>query len=137
MNDEFFAVVKLVTGEELLGLINVFDDGITIENALILEDMSIFEELIEIPTNFNIKLSKWIKSTTDNIQFVKNDKIVTISELLEPGLTVYKRAVLDINRGHNTKLNQEPKQKTKQKYTGHKSTVKDARIKFEKLFKDY
>lgn len=138
MNDEFFAVVKLITGEELLGLINVFDDGITIENALILEDMSIFEGLIETPSNASIKLSKWIKSTTDNIQFIKDDKIVTISELIEPGLTVYKRAVLDITRATNTKsVHQEPKQKRKQKYTGHKSTVKDARIKFEKLFKDY
>lgn len=136
MNDEFFAAIKLTTGEEILGLINVFDDGITIENALLLEDMSIFEGLIETPNGANVKLSKWIKSTTDSIQFIKDDKIVTISELIEPGLTVYKRAALDIMRSQNT-LTNKPPVKRRQKYNGHKSTVKEARIKFEKLFKDY
>jgi len=131
MNDDFFAVVKLITGEEILGLINVVDDGILIENALILEDMSMFEELLNQDSNGAIRLTKWIKSTTDNVQYIRDDKVVTISELIEPGLTIYKRAVTDINRMGKHKS------QNKKKYNGHKSTVKEARIKFEKLFKDY
>lgn len=133
MNDEFFATVKLVTGEEILGLINVFDDGITIENALLLEDMSIFEGIIETG-NANLKLSKWLKSSTDDILFINDNKIITISELKEPALSFYKKAVVDISR---LEKNKPSRIKKRQKYNGNKSTVKEARIKFEKLFKDY
>lgn len=134
MNDEFFATVKLMTGEEILGYITLYEDGITILNALLLEDMSMFEEVIENVNAKGIRLSKWIKSSTDNVLFIKDDKIVTISELIEPGLTVYKRAVIDLNK--NEKKVNRPSRK-KEKYGGHKSTVKEARTKFEKLFNDY
>lgn len=132
MNDEFFATVKLITGEEILGYIHVFDDGITIENTLLLEDMSIFEHIMDDIQTKGIKLSKWIKSSVDDIQYIKDDKIVTICELMEPGLSHYKKAVYQLNKTEQ-KLNT---RKT-EKYSGHRSTVKEARIKFEKLFKDY
>jgi len=132
MNDEFFATVKLITGEEILGLISVFDDGITIENSLLLEDMSIFEGIIDTG-NVSLKLSKWLKSSTDDTLFINDNKIITISELKEPGLSFYKKAVVDISRADK----RPPRVKKRERYNGNKSTVKEARIKFEKLFDDY
>lgn len=130
MNEnEFFASVKLTTGEEILGLIKIEQDGILIENPLILEDMSVFDEVLESLSSKGLKLSKWIKSSTENIFFIKDDKIITIAELQEPGLTGFKRAVIDISRDNHIT--------NKKKYGGHHSKVKDARIKFEKLFNDY
>jgi hypothetical protein len=125
MNEnQFFASVKLTTGEEVLGLIKLEQDGILIE----------FDEVSESLSSKGLKLSKWIKSSTENLFFIKDDKIITISELQEPGLTGYKRAAIDIERD-NQNLNNHIT--NKKKYCGHHSKVKDARIKFEKLFNDY
>jgi hypothetical protein len=137
MNEQqFFASVKLTTGEEILGLIEIEEDGILIENPLIIEDMSIFDGVLESVSSKGLKLSKWIKSSTENLFFIKDDKIITIGELKEPGLTSYKRAVIDIARGSEN-FKKEPPTRGKKKYSGHHSTLKDARIKFEKLFNDY
>ena len=137
MNEnQFFASVKLITGEEVLGLIEIEEDGILIENPLIIEDMSIFDDVLESLSSRGLKLSKWIKSSTENLFFIKDDKIITIGELKEPALTSYKRAVVDISRG-NQNINREKPNRGKKKYSGHHSKVKDARIKFEQLFNDY
>lgn len=132
MNDEFYATIKLITGEEVLGYINLFDDGLTIQDALLLEDMSMFENILDDVQSKGIKLSRWIKSSVDNIQYIKDNKIVTICELKEPGLTHYKKALSQLNKTEKKLV-----EKKREKYNGHRSTVKEARIKFEKLFKDY
>lgn len=134
MNDEFYATLKLTTGEEILGYINLFDGGLTILNALLLEDMTMFDDMVDNIHTKGVRLSKWIKSTTDDIQYIKDDKIITICELLEPGLSHYKKAVIDLNRTEQ-KVNRSNFKK--QKYNGHRSTVKEARIKFENLFNEY
>jgi len=136
MNEnQFFASIKLTTGEEILGLIKIEEDGILIENPLILEDISIFNDILETSSSKGLKLSKWIKSSTEDLFFIKDNKIITIGELKEPGLTSYKRAVIDIAKG-----NQNFKKEIctdRKKYNGHHSNINDARIKFEKLFNDY
>jgi hypothetical protein len=139
MNEnQFFASVKLTTGEEILGLIEIQEDGILIENVLIIEDMSIFDDVLESVSSKGLKLSKWIKSSTENIFFIRDDKIITIGELKEPVLTSYKRAVVDITRGNENLHKQNvQKENRRKKYSGHHSKVKDARIKFEQLFNDY
>lgn len=134
MNEnQFFASIKLTTGEEILGLIQIQDEGILIENPLIIEDMSIFDDVLEAVSSKGLKLSKWIKSSIENIFFIKNENIITIAELKDPVLTSYKRAAIDIAIGSENLH----KQHRRKKYGGHHSKVKDARIKFEKLFNDY
>lgn len=134
MNEnQFFASIKLTTGEEILGLIEIQDEGILIENPLIIEDMSIFDDVLEAVSSKGLKLSKWIKSSIENIFFIKNENIITIAELKDPVLTSYKRAAIDIVIGSENLH----KQHLRKKYGGHHSKVKDARIKFEKLFNDY
>lgn len=134
MNEnQFFASIKLTTGEEILGLIEIQDEGILIENPLIIEDMSIFDDVLEAVSSKGLKLSKWIKSSIENIFFIKNENIITIAELKDPVLTSYKRAAIDIAIGSENLH----KQHRRKKYGGHHSKVKDARIKFEKLFNDY
>ena len=36
MNDKFFATIKLMTGEEIVGLVEVHEEGLVIQNPLIL-----------------------------------------------------------------------------------------------------
>ncbi len=74
MNDKFFATIKLMTGEEIVAFVEVHDEGLIVNNPLLLEDMSILEDLIEDVRSSGLRLSKWIKSTTDNFFFINDTK---------------------------------------------------------------
>lgn len=137
MNDSFFAVIKLITGEEIVGYIETHNDGLIVHNPLLLEDMSILEEIMEDARASALKLSKWIKSTTDNFFFINDTKIVTVNELVEPGLSHYKKAVNEINEHEQKFFKKQQRNKDKKKYNGYRCTIKDARTNFEDLFNKY
>jgi hypothetical protein len=99
--------------------------------------MSALEDLFEDVRTSGLKLSKWIKSTTDNFFFITDAKIVTINELIEPGLSHYKRAVNEINDHEKEFTKKIKKRSTQKKYQGYRASVNDARIFFEDLFNKY
>ena len=135
MNDKFFATIKLMTGEEIVGLVEVHEQGLLIDNPLILEDMSDLHDLLGDDIKVSgLRLSKWIKSTTDNIFFITDAKIVTVNELLEPGLSHYKKAVTQINETVKKKISST---EDKKKYNGYRASVEYAREFFEDLFNSY
>lgn len=137
MIDEFYASVKLTTGEELIGYIELYEDGITITEPLLLEDMSMFEDVIDNPNATGLKLSKWIKSSTEEIFFIRDDKIITIAELQELGVKTYKKALIDIAKKSRSLKKQPTDSQPKKRYEGSKQNINDARQKFEKIFKEY
>ena len=137
MIDEFYATVKLNTTEEILGHVEIYDEGIIVTNPLVLEDMSIFEDIVDNVQAKGLKMSKWIKSSTDEIFFIRHENIVTIGELVEPGLSHYKKALIQIQNTEKSKFSRNKNVPHKKKYEGHRGTIKEARSKFEKLFKDY
>ncbi len=137
MNDKFFATIKLMTGEEIVAFVEVHDEGLIVNNPLLLEDMSALEDLFEDVKTSGLKLSKWIKSTTDNFFFIDDTKIVTINELIEPGLSHYKKAVNEINTHEKEFTNKINRRSTQKKYQGYRASVNDARILFEDLFNKY
>jgi homospermidine synthase len=137
MNDEFYAVLKLITAEEVLGYAEVYQEGIVIYDPLIIEDMSVFEDLMEDARSQGLKLSKWIKSTTDNFFFIHDSKILTVNELVEPGLSHYKKAVKQINNHEKKFIDKIEKSKERKRYSGYRCTLKEARSNFEDLFKKY
>ena len=137
MNDKFFATIKLMTGEEIVAFVEVHDEGLIVSNPLLLEDMSALEDLFEDVRASGLKLSKWIKSTTDNFFFINDTKIVTINELIEPGLSHYKKAVNEINTQEKEFTNKIKKRSTQKKYQGYRASVNDSRIFFEDLFNKY
>ena len=138
MNDKFFGTIKLMTGEEIVGLVEVHEQGLLIQDPLILEDMSDLHDLLGDNIKISgLRLSKWIKSSTDNIFFITDAKIVTVNELLEPGLTHYKKAVVQINETAKEKLSEMSKRANKKKYKGYRASVDQARIFFEELFDNY
>ena len=137
MNDKFFATIKLMTGEEIVAFVEVHDEGLIVNNPLVLEDMSALEDLFEDVRASGLKLSKWIKSTTDNFFFIDDTKIVTINELIEPGLSHYKKAVNEINTHEKEFTNKINRRSTQKKYQGYRASVNDARIFFEDLFSKY
>jgi len=78
MGDEFYAAIKLVTGEEIFSLISVDEnDGdpiIILQNPVI---MKVFAN----QTGTYMKIKPWMEIPDDDLFLIKLDKIVTMTEI--------------------------------------------------------
>lgn len=126
MNEEFYAIVKLVTGEELFGIVSpTNEDGI---EYLLLSDPIIFKE-VELEDNYlAYKIEPWLKLSTERLYIIEKTKIITLIESFDEDLVnVYKTYIdrLD-NIDGSYKLNRNE---------GFIDNVKDFRYTLEKLYK--
>jgi hypothetical protein len=132
MTEEFPGIIKLVSGEEIIGTVLVCDQ----ENGFIIQNpFSIEETIIETPAGemVKIELRPWAKFSKEEIFFVERDKTITIYESDERLLKIYDRTLRKYFMGETSEssnkvnLNEE---------MGFKFKVDDARSILEKLFKD-
>ena len=130
MGDEFYAIIKLVSGEEIFSLIlvdNEHDDDtvIVLQNPVIMWSVS-------NPNGTFIKVKPWMELPDEDIFMIRLDKIITMTEskdnkliklynhyINDEGDTIYKEEGL-------VKPNYE---------MGYISSVAEARMKLEKVFK--
>ena len=130
MGDEFYAILKLVSGEEIFSLIVVDNDHdddtvIVLQNPVLMWSNT-------TSTGTYIKVKPWLDLPDEDIFMIRLDKVITMTESNDKKLiNLYNHyineevtAVYDQNG--QTKPNQE---------MGYISSVGDARKKLEKLFK--
>lgn len=129
INPEFPGIIKLVSGEEIIGnvLVCEHENGFVIENPF-----SIEEHIIETPAGEMIKveLRPWAKFSKEDIFFVEKQKTVTVYEADDRILKIYDRTLRKYFLGdesNKVSLNEE---------MGFKTKITDARKSLEKLFKD-
>jgi len=123
MNQKFYAAIKLISGEELLSLVKT----ITYEeqNAHILLISPLIVESIEIPGMFSgLKIDRWMSISNQETFIIPIDKIITIIE-------VNKSIELFYIKSLNQLIKEEEIDKRKN------LSIEKARIKLEKIFKDY
>lgn len=129
MGDEFYCVLKLISGEEILSLIMVDEnDGdpiIVLQNPVIIK-------IIHSEQGSAVKIKPWMELTEDNIFFIKLDKVITMTESKDTKLIgLYEHYIHDDNidvykPGGKVKVSNE---------MGYISSVEDARKKLENLYK--
>lgn len=127
MKDEFYAVIKLISSEEVFAKVcPCEEDNRTI---LILED-PVSIECISIQ-KYGLdayKINPWIKFTDETMFMVNMDKIITISEVKDDHMIkMYEKFI----RSKNKKSNK----KDLSPNMGYLSSISDARISLEKLYK--
>lgn len=128
-DSEFPGIIKLVSGEEIIGNILVCEQ----ENGFVVQNpFSIEEDIIETPAGEMVKveLRPWAKFSKEEIFFVEKQKTITVYEADERILKIYDRTLRKYFMGETSNklnLNEE---------MGFKSKVKDARLILEKLFKE-
>ena len=129
MNEEFPGIIKLVSGEEIIGTVLVCEQekGFVVQNPF-----SIEETILETPAGEMVKveLRPWAKFSREEIFFVEKDKTITVYESDERLLQIYERTLRKYFMGETSNkvnLNEE---------MGFKTKVEDARLSLEKLFKD-
>ena len=127
MGDEFYAVLKLVTGEEIFALVSVDEnDG----DPIIMLSNPVIMKMLYSPGGQYVKVKPWLELPTEDLFLLKYDKIVTMSEISDKQMIKFYTRYLneddvDIELDGKVSLN------TKM---GLLTTVEDARQSLERIF---
>ena len=125
--EDFLAVIKLVSGEEIISTITSCEED---DRILLLLDNPVIFENVMIRNNGvgAIKVIPWVQAATDTILILDMDKVITMSE-------VFDKEVIRIYNRYLTDKDRETNESVVTKDMGYLSTVTDARIFLEKLYK--
>ena len=118
---EFLAAIKLVSGEELLSMVTSVHD----ENGdyLIVENPIEVEEVILPNKQAGAKVQPWMKFSREEQFVIPKEHIITIVEVTEEVAIFYHMSLRKLNNDFITDAK------------GKISTVDEARIKLDKIFK--
>jgi hypothetical protein len=127
MEEEFYGIIKLISGEEVFAKIcPCDDDGVTLlmlECPVTMETISVRQ--LGVTT---IKVSPWIKMSDEDLFIIYMDKVITVTETYDKDLIkMHKKYVKDKNKKSN-KTNLSEKM-------GYLTNIADARISLEKLYR--
>ena len=124
---DFLAVIKLVSGEEIISTVTSCEED---DRTLLLLDNPVIFENVMIRNNGvgAIKVIPWVQAATDTILILDMDKVITMSEVFDKEvIRIYNRYLMDKDRETNESIIS--------KDMGYLSSVSDARIFLEKLYK--
>ena len=120
MGEEFHAVIKLVTGEEIFALVSVDEnDG----DPILLLMNPVVMKVMRNHVGQYVKVKPWMEIPTDDLFVIKYDKIITMTEVKEEEtIKFYNRYLndddVDFEDDGRTKISDK---------MGYISTVDDAR----------
>ena len=125
--EDFLAVIKLVSGEEIISTITACEEDD--RTLLLLDNPVIFESVMIRNGGMGaIKVIPWVQAATDTILILDMDKVITMSEVFDKEvIRIYNRYMTDKDRDSNESV--------VTKDMGYLSSVTDARIFLEKLYK--
>tara|TARA_B100000427_G_scaffold223585_1_gene187275 strand:+ start:477 stop:878 length:402 start_codon:yes stop_codon:yes gene_type:complete len=128
MGEEFYGIIKLITGEEIFAMITVEEnDGTT----MLLVQNPVIMKVLNNGTGQYVKVKPWLELSNEDMFIINYDRIVTMSEVKdEQMIKFYQRYLeddsLDIEIDGKVSINPQ---------MGFISTVEEARIKLEELYK--
>ena len=133
MEEEFYAILKLVSGEELFSLV-LIDDS-TDETILVLQN-PITIKVIHSSSGSLLKVKPWMDLTEDDIHFIKLDKVITMTESNnEKLIELYNNYLEDDDSQSSIDVYRTSGQVKVSEQKGYISSVDSARDILEKIFK--
>ena len=128
MGEEFHAVIKLVTGEEIFSLVCIDENE---GDPIILLMNPVIMKLMRNHVGQYVKVKPWIEMSNDDMYVVKYDKIITMTEVKEERMiTFYEKYLND----DDVDIVEEGRSKITDKM-GYVSTVDNARQMLENIYK--
>jgi hypothetical protein len=96
MQEEFYSIIKLITGEELMALVSIDEnDG----DPLVILQNPITMKLISTQYGIQIKVKSWLELTNDDLFVIRPERIITMTETKNKKLIkIYK----DYNENYNS-----------------------------------
>ena len=135
MGEEFYSILKLVSGEEVFALVCV--DESEDEPILILHNPIMMKPLSPLGTINYVKVTPWMEMSDEDMFVLRMDKVITMTECKDKKLiNIYKQYVEESEEGglgvfkptdNKVKLNSQ---------LGLLSSVEKKRESLEKLFKE-
>jgi hypothetical protein len=127
MNEEFYATIKLISGEEIFAQVTPCEEE---DRTLLILDTPVkFESITIKHMGVNaMKVEPWISMGDDSMVLINMDKVITITEVKdEQILCIYNKYLRDKDRDSNqTKVNEN---------MGFLASIAEARVSLEKLYK--
>ena len=130
MGEEFYAIIKLVSGEEVFSLIMVDDEQ---ENPIIIMQNPVIIKMLHSPQGSFIKVKPWMELSDEDFFMIRLDKVLTMTESTnEKLIEIYDNYISDNESEVEMVSNGKVKPDSKM---GYVSTVEDARKHLETLYK--
>jgi len=128
MGEEFYGVIKLITGEEIFAMITIEENDHG--NPVILVQTPVIMKVLSNGHGQYVKIKPWLELADEDMFIINYDRIITMTEVKNNEMvTFYKRYLeeddLDFEIDGKVKL---------QEGMGFISTVEDARKNLEKIF---
>ena len=133
MEEDFYATIKLKTGEEIFAKIAASEeDDRTM--LIISHPVIITEYKSRVSGNEGYKLESWLKTTTEDMFIINLDDVLTMSESSDiEMISMYQGYV---RKYSHLKGNKSPKQSKINRKMGYIANVNDAKEILEKLYKN-
>ena len=129
MEEEFYATIKLVSGEELVSKVCYLteEDRVMLERPLMVENAKQRKGQLEV-TGFALK--EWISATFDNMFIIKRDHIITITQIEGEIVDFYEKTLNRLETGKSLagRGNKIPRG------SGYLGSVKEMKKSLEDLF---
>ena len=134
MGEEFYSVIKLISGEEIFALVSIDDNQGDGDPIIILQNPLVMNMVNSQKGSF-IKVKRWIELSSEDIFIMRFDRILTMSECRDEKLiAIYDNYIEDNEEDVIDIYRSSGKVKLTNKM-GYISSVEDARKKFEELYK--
>ena len=126
--EEFLGVIKLVSGEEILAKICPCEEE---DKTILILDSPVTFETIQIRNMGGmgaVRVNPWLEMSQPSPLVINMEKVITVSEIHDDQvIKIYERYLKDKDRD----TNQSPANKD----MGFLSSISDARVFLEKLYK--
>lgn len=127
MEDDFYATLKLNSGEELFAKVAASEEDD--RTFLIVSNPITISEVKNRNGITGYKIEPWLKTTTEDMFIINLDNVITLSESFDIDMiTMYQIYLRDYNKEKNN-------QSKITRSMGYISNVRDAKEILEKLYK--
>ena len=135
---DFYATIKLITGEEIFALISVDNEE---DEPVIIMQNPVVMKVLSTGKGSMMKIRPWLEVPGDDVYIMKYDRIITMSEVKDKMIvsmyqTYCEEGDFDFGTFVDESMKKDKRNQEVTKKMGYISTVEDARKKLEDLFKD-
>ena len=132
MQEEFYAIIKLISGEEIFALVSIDDSGD--DSVVILQSPVTMKSFNHHGTSL-MKIKPWIEMSSEDIFVIRYDRIITMTETKdEKIIEVYDRYLSESDEDQNPLLKNSSSKVDISENMGYLNSVEESRKKLEDIF---
>lgn len=131
MTDEFYCVLKLVTGEEIFSIATIDKD--LDGNSIVILSNPVIMKIVKRGLVSGVKVEPWMKIPDEDIYTISMDKVITITEITNKEIIKFYKKFLDETIEDDDE--EESQQVVPDKKMGYLGTVEEAKKRLEEIYK--